>query len=226
MAEAAELESQGTSLTLPHDFQYASMSHQQEAALCGMWLFLAQEAVFFGALILTWMFSRYWNLAGFDAGSADTKLWIGTVNTGILVTSSFAYAIALMLIRAGLDRAMTIALVVVVVFGLCFLCLKGYEWHLDFADHTWIGDPDFKIKGALESGAKLFWTFYWLGTVVHAAHMTVAIGLVLYVIWRGRRRDFSAAYHTPVEVVGIFWSFVDVVWMCLWPMIYLIGRAT
>ena len=226
MAELQELEeAPGVALTLPHDFQYSSMFHQAEAAYCGMWLFLAQESVFFGALILAWVFSRYWNTAGFDAGSHETQVWIGSINAGILITSSFLYALAVVLIRAGLDRAMTIVLAIVVVLGVCFLCLKGYEWHLDFDDHMWINDPDFKIEGALEGGAKLFWTFYWAATVLHAAHMTVAVGLVLYIIRRGWRRDFSAAYHTPVEVIGIFWSFVDVVWMCLWPLIYLIGRA-
>ncbi len=89
------------------------------------------------------------------------------------------------------------------LLGLIFVVLKGYEWHLDFEDHDWIGDPEFPVTGSLEGGAKLFWSFYWVGTVLHAAHMTVAMGLVTYIVFRARRRAFSATYHTPVEVVGI-----------------------
>ena len=223
MAEPAQLP--GSALTVPQEFQYSSLFHQGEAAIAGIWLFMAQECLFFGALFLTWIYCRYWNIAGFDAGSAETQVWIGSINTGILLTSSFAYASALLFIRAGGERGMTILLGVVAFLGIAFLCLKGYEWHLDFDDHTWVLDPDFKVKGALQGGAKLFWSFYWFGTVLHAAHLTVGIGLVAYVIERARRGHFSAAYHTPVEVIGIYWSFVDIVWIILWPFIYLIGRA-
>lgn len=213
-------------LTIPQEFQYASIQHQADAAIAGIWLFLAQECLFFGGLFLTWIYCRYWNIAGFDAGSAEAQLWIGSINTGILITSSFVYATALALVQGGRDRAMVLMLWIVVLLGVIFLCLKGYEWHLDFDDHTWVLDPDFKVQGALQGGAKLFWSFYWLGTVLHAAHLTIGIGLVLYVIMRGRRGDFSAVYHTPVEVVGIYWSFVDVIWIILWPLIYLIGRGS
>ena len=135
---------------------------------------LAQECLFFGALFLSWIYCRYWNIAGFDAGSADAQIWIGSINTGILVTSSFVYALALACIRGGRDRGMTILLGVVAALGIAFLCLKGYEWHLDFDDHTWVLDPDFKVKGTLQGGAKLFWSFYWVSTVLHAAHMRSA----------------------------------------------------
>jgi len=225
MADSADLHASGVALSVPHEFQYSSMVHQAETAVSGMWLFLAQECLFFGGLFLSWIYSRYWNMAGFDAGSAHTVLWIGSVNTGVLITSSFVYAVAVAFIEAGDDRRMLWCLYGVVALGTTFLCLKGYEWHLDFDSHNWVLDPQFPVKGALQGGAKLFWSFYWVGTVLHGAHMTVAIGLVAWVILRARRHEFSVAYHTPVTVVGIFWSFVDVIWMVLWPLIYLIGRA-
>jgi cytochrome c oxidase subunit III len=164
-------------------------------------------------------------MAGFDAGGQETELWIGSINTGILVTSSFVYALGLAFIQADRQRGMIICIALAMVLGTSFLCLKGFEWHLDFDDHTWVNDPDFKIKGALEGGAKLFWTFYWIGTVLHGAHMSIGLGLLAYILWRAHRGDFSAAYHTPVEVVGLYWSFVDIVWMVLWPFIYLVGRG-
>ncbi|MDQ2803456.1 MAG: cytochrome c oxidase subunit 3 [Pseudomonadota bacterium] len=207
------------------EFQYPSLYQQAQTAITGMWLLLAQEALFFGGLWLTWVYARYWNQAGFDAGGAHTELWIGSINTGVLVTSSFVYACALAFIQAGRPRPMLWALYLVVLLGLVFIALKGYEWKLDIDDHTWVNDPAFPVQGAMEGGAKLFWCFYWIGTVLHAIHLAIAIGAVTWVILRARRGAFSAAYHTPVEVTGIFWSFVDIVWMVLWPMIYLIGRV-
>jgi cytochrome c oxidase subunit 3 len=211
-------------LTVEHEFQYSSLYDQGQTATVGMWLFLAQECLFFGGLILTWVYSRYWNQAGFDAGSHGAQLWIGTINLSILVTSSFAYACALAFIQAGKPREMIGALGVVVLLGVGFIGWKMYEYHLDFAGHFWVNDPDFPIHGELEGGAKLFWAFYWIATVLHAAHMTIALGLVTYIIRRAARGDFTASYYAPVEVIGLFWSFVDIVWMILWPLIYLMGR--
>ncbi len=211
-------------LIVEQGFQYSSLFEQGQTAITGMWLFLAQECLFFGGLILTWVYARYWNQAGFDAGSEHTQLWIGSINTGILVTSSFVYACALVFIQAGRQRPLTWALVGVLVLGCAFLAMKGYEWRLDFDDHLWVNDPDFPIHGELEGGAKLFWTFYWIGTVLHAIHMGIGVGLIAYLIRRALCREFSASYQAPVEVIGLYWSFVDIVWMVLWPLIYLMGR--
>jgi cytochrome c oxidase subunit III len=213
-------------LVVEQEFQYSSLFDQGQTAVVGMWLFLAQECLFFGALFLTWVYARYWNQAGFDAGSHETQLWIGSINLGILVTSSFVYACALAFVQAGRPRAMTWALGGVAALGVAFLCWKLYEWHLDFAAHDWVNDPEFPIHGELEGGAKLFWTFYWIATVLHGFHLTVGIGLLAYLIRRARRGDFTASYHAPVEVIGLYWSFVDIIWIILWPMIYLIGRVT
>lgn len=212
-------------LTVEQEFQYSSLFDQGQTAIVGMWLFLAQESLFFGGMFLTWIYSRFWNQAGFDAGSHGAQLWIGTINLAILVTSSFFYACALAFIQAGRPKLMVAALSGVVALGIAFVGWKMYEYHLDFVGHFWVNDPDFPIHGELEGGAKLFWCFYWIGTILHAAHMTVGIGLVTYVIRRGLRGDFTAAYHGPVEVVGLFWSFVDIIWMILWPLIYLMGRT-
>jgi cytochrome c oxidase subunit 3 len=211
-------------LIVEQEFQYPNLFDQGQTAVAGMWLFIAQECMFFGVLFLTWIYARYWNQAGFDEGSRHAVLWIGSINAGLLVTSSFSYALALAFIQGGRPRLMNFALCGVLLLGTAFLGLKLYEWHLDFTDHVWVNDPNFPVHGVLEGGAKLFWVFYWIGTVLHGFHMTVGVGLVLWILGRGIRGDFSAVYHTPVEVVGLYWSFVDIVWMVLWPMIYLIGR--
>lgn len=213
--------------TAPHDFQYASARHQSETAVAGMWLFLATEVLFFGGLILSWIYSRHWNQTGFDAGARETELWIGTLNTGLLVTSSFAYATGLAFIRAGDTRRLIQCLAVTLALGLAFLALKfGLEWSDDFAKHLFPTSTDFKITGPEQPGARLFFIFYFIGTALHGVHMMVGVALVIWIILRARRGVFTPAYYTPVHVVGLYWSFVDIVWLTLYPLIYLIGRGS
>ncbi len=212
--------------TAPHDFQYASPRHQAETAVAGMWLFLATEVLFFGGLILSWIYARHWNQAGFDAGARETELWIGTLNTAILVTSSFVYATGLAFIRAGSTAGLIRCCVAAIVLGVAFLALKfGLEWHDDFANHVFPTVSDFKIKGPEQGGARLFFVFYFISTALHGVHLVGGVGLVTWVILRARRGEFTRQYYTPVQVVGLYWSFVDVVWLTLYPLIYLIGRG-
>jgi cytochrome c oxidase subunit 3 len=209
-----------------HDFQYESPSHQAQTAIAGMWLFLATEVLFFGGLILSWIYSRHWNQIGFDAGARETKLWIGTLNTGILITSSFTYAAGLAWIRAGNTRRLIQCSTVTLMLGLAFLALKfGVEWRDDFAQHLFPAASIFKITGAEEGGARLFFIFYFISTGLHGVHMVVGVALLLWVIRRARRGEFSPLYHTPVHAVGLYWSFVDIVWLTLYPLIYLVGRG-
>ncbi len=214
------------SATLEHGFQYPSAEHQAQTAVAGMWLFLATEVLLFGGLILCWIYSRHWNQLGFDAGARESVLWIGTLNTAILISSSLTFALGVAFIRAGSTRGLILALGATLALGAAFLALKlGLEWHEDFRNHLFPADPSFKITGSESGGARLFYTFYFIGTALHGAHMTVGLGLVLWVMMRARRGDFSPRYHTPVLVVGLYWSFVDVVWIVLYPLIYLIGRG-
>jgi cytochrome c oxidase subunit 3 len=208
------------------DFQYASPSHQAETAVSGMWLFLATEVLFFGGLILCWIYSRHWNPSGFDAGARETELWIGTLNTAILITSSLVYAMGLAFIRVGNTRRLIQCCVVTLALGLVFLALKfGLEWRDDFAHHLFPAAADFKITGAQAGGARLFYVFYFISTGLHGLHMLIGVALLMWIIRRARRGEFSALYHTPVHVVGLYWSFVDIVWITLYPLIYLVGRG-
>jgi cytochrome c oxidase subunit 3 len=208
------------------DVQYSSPSHQAETAIAGMWLFLATEVLFFGGLILCWIYSRHWNQAGFDAGARETKLWMGTLNTGILVTSSFIYTAGVAFIRAGNARRLIQCCSVTLLLGVAFLGLKfGLEWHADLANRLFPAVSDFKIGGWEEGGARLFFVFYFISTALHGLHMLIGIGLLIWIIRRARRDEFSPLYHTPVQVVGLYWSFVDIVWLILYPLIYLVGRG-
>ncbi len=110
------------------------------------------------------------------------------------------------------------------MLGAIFLGLKGYEWKLDF-DKSLFPGPDFSIAGPDRGGAQLFWSFYFVATGLHGIHMIIGIGLVGWIAWSAHRSRFSPGYHTPVEAVGLYWSFVDMVWLSLYPMIYLVHRG-
>jgi cytochrome c oxidase subunit 3 len=214
------------SAAVRHDFQYQDPAYQSETAIAGMWLFLATEVLFFGGLILSWIYIRHGSQAGFDAGARRTELAIGTINTAVLITSSFFYALGVIFIRAGDTRRLARCLAAALALGLAFLALKfGLEWRDDFAHHLFPADRSFAIGGSEEAGARLFYVFYFIGTGLHGLHMLIGIALVSWVIARTRRGAFSREYHTPVVVVGLYWSFVDIVWLTLYPLIYLVGRG-
>ena len=210
----------------PHThFQYYDAEHQADSALAGMWLFLASEILFFGGLILAWMFCRHWQLAGFDAGARETVLWIGSLNLVLLVTSSFVYSSGLVFIEAGNARRLTQCCVVTMIIGTLFLLLKFYEWHIDISEDLFPSSRVFKITGADAGGARMFWSFYFVATALHALHMIGGIGLVGWIAIQARRGAYADGWFTPVEVVGLYWSFVDIVWIVLYPVIYLVGRG-
>jgi cytochrome c oxidase subunit III len=210
----------------PHvHFQYADARHQKDTAVSGMWLFLATEVLFFGGLIFAWLFCRHWQQQGFDAGSHETLIAFGTANLVLLLTSSFVYAAGLAWIRSDNARRLAQCCWATAIIGVIFLALKLIEWHIDISD-GWFPAGDFKLTGPLASGARLFWSFYFVSTGLHAVHMIVGVALVIWVALAAGRRAYSAQWYTPPEVVGLYWSFVDIVWIVLYPLIYLIGLRT
>jgi len=189
-----------------------------------MWLFLASEMLFFGVLFLSWIFCRHWNPIGFDAGARQTALTLGTINSVLLLTSSVTYTAGTRCIEAGNVRGLTGWCLLTGLLGLAFLGVKfGLEWHDDFSKHLFPGS-EFAIQGPTRAGAQLFFVFYFVATALHGLHMIVGIALLGWIIRRARRGAFSSEYSTPVAVVGLYWSFVDMVWVVLYPLIYLIGR--
>jgi cytochrome c oxidase subunit III len=206
----------------PHTFQYASAAHQSETAITGMWLFLATEALFFGPLFLAFGFSRYFNQPGFDAGAAQTNLVIGTLNTVQLLSSSLAYAIAIVGVEEGYTRPARWLLPLAWLLGLSFLLLKfGVEWPDDFRKGLLPG-AGFSIAGASRGGAELLFTFYFVSTAIHGLHLLVGLLLLGWII--ASKATDRAEGRTFVIVVGLYWSFVDAIWRVLYPLIYLIGR--
>jgi cytochrome c oxidase subunit 3 len=207
------------------EIQFASLEQQGDTAQLGMWAFLVNETLFFGALLFTYFIYRMTYPHEFAIAGKDAVLWCGSVNLAILLTSSLTMVLA---INAGAQderRAMIGWLIATAALGVVFLLIKGYEYYQDFQDKV-VPVVNFVAKPGEGTAGELFWVFYWIATGLHAIHLTVGIGLVLYMLlWRIRRGEITPAYYAPLEVVGIYWSFVDAVWLFLFPSIYLLGRS-
>lgn len=206
--------------------QYATLEQQGDTAQLGIWAFLVNETIFFGALMFTYYLYRMTYPREFAVAAKDAVLWCGSLNFFILLTSSLTIVLAIN--AAAQDERpnrMIRWLVVTLVLGAVFLGVKGYEYYLDFQDKV-VPIVNFEVKPGEGSSGELFWIFYWVATGLHAIHLIIGIGLLLYMLLGPiRRGEISPAYYAPLEVVGIYWSFVDAVWLFLFPAIYLVGRS-
>jgi cytochrome c oxidase subunit 3 len=204
--------------------QYATLAQQGETAQLGMWVFIATETLFFGALIFTYFIYRIAYPKEFAYAARETVLWCGTLNIGLLLTSSLTMVLAIEAAAAGQRRALQNWLQATAFLGIAFVCVKGYEWYLDYQDQV-VPALNFILKPHQAPPAELFWVFYFVATPLHTLHLLIGIGLIFYMLWLVRRGDLSPGYHAPIEVVGLYWSFVDTVWIFLYPAIYLVGRS-
>jgi cytochrome c oxidase subunit 3 len=201
--------------------QFEEMPQQKEAATLGMWAFLATEVLFFGAMFMTYLVYRQTYPQAFAEASHHTIVLFGTVNTAILLTSSLTMALAVHAARENNIKWLFRFLAITIFFALAFLAVKGLEYHEDLDEHLWPG-PHFRPE--LPPQAQIFWVLYWIMTGVHAVHVTVGVCLLSTMAWMTSRRKFSDAYYTPVEMTGLYWHFVDIIWIYLYPLLYLIHR--
>jgi len=195
-------------------------------ARIGMWVFLASEIMFFGPIFLAYLYGRYAWTDAFEAASRSTDLLCGTVNTAVLLTSSLFVAIALLLARRGDVGQARRALGAVVLLGAVFLLIKAYEYGQDWREGLVPGRAGFHVEHAVDqAAAQLFYFVYFFSTLLHALHMAIGIGLMLYCRGRLGTRTGHAGVRR-LEICGLYWHFVDIVWIFLYPALYLAGRSS
>jgi len=218
------------------DQQFQDAEQQRHSATLGMWTFLATEVLFFGVLFTSYSMYRLRWPDEFRHGSQDLKLWIGGVNTAVLLTSSLFMALAVRAATAGDNRWVAIHLCLTIALGVAFLGLKGTEYYLEARDHLVPGvnfttiPPDEVNKPPAEQHPRpiqqrLFMLYYFIMTGLHAVHMIVGISVLTVLVILTRRGHFSADYHNPIEIAGLYWHFVDVVWVFLYPALYLLRQG-
>ncbi|MGD9846069.1 MAG: cytochrome c oxidase subunit 3 [Variibacter sp.] len=205
-------------------FQYATLSQQHGAARLGMWTFLATEVLFFGGVLLAYVVYRYGYPAAFAEAARHTHIAIGAANTAILLTSSFLVAWGVEAAKHGFGRFAALLLWSAAASGLVFMALKGYEYRLELSESLF-PDDGFAITGSIAGGARLFFVFYFIATALHALHVAIGIAVLAAIGARARGGAYSPAYHAPLTVAGLYWHFVDMVWIFLFALIYLPGRA-
>lgn len=205
----------------PLDFQYATAAQQRETVTLGMWAFLATEVLFFGALIAAYFNYRIWFGAEFIAAARMTKVALGTANTAVLLTSSACMAMAVNSFEAGSKRAPVAWLLATALLGLTFIGIKSAEYWLEYREHL---VPALNFDLAAHGGvAEIFFMFYFCATGLHAVHLLIGIAMVGWLAWwiGSGRIDRSGS---TTRLIGLYWHFVDIVWIFLFPLIYLAGR--
>ncbi len=203
--------------------QFEDLGQQHEASTLGMWTFLATEILFFGGILCAyWVYRVIYPDAWAIAGEQQNTL-AGGINTLVLIVSSLTMACAVRASQLGSRRGTVALLIATLFFGSVFLGIKSYEYNAHWHEglfpglhFTWNEDP------ALAPKVQLFMVFYWGLTGLHALHMVIGVGLLLWIIWRAWAGHFSPTYYGPVEVMGLYWHFVDIVWIFLFPFLYLI----
>jgi cytochrome c oxidase subunit 3 len=204
----------------PPAFQFATAVQQREAATLGMWTFLATEVLFFGALIAAYSAYRLIHPGAFVDAARHTKIVLGTANTALLLTSSAFMATAVETQEAGQRRVTIACLAATALLGLAFLAVKGWEYRLEYGEHLVPGiNFDASHYGEV---AQLFFLFYFFATGLHALHLGIGIALVGGVA--ARTASARPPRNVTVRMIGLYWHFVDVVWIFLFPLIYLVGR--
>jgi cytochrome c oxidase subunit 3 len=206
---------------LAHHFD--DLGQQREAATLGMWLFLVTEVLFFGGLFTTYLVYRNWYPDAFVAASHELVIWAGTVNTAVLITSSLTMALAVRAAQTGDRRQLLILLVATMALGAAFLGIKAFEYYTEAVENH-VPGAGFVFDAPYAQHAQLFFSLYFLMTGLHAVHMIIGLGIMSVMLWLSWRGTITKDYYNPVEIAGLYWHFVDIVWIFLFPLLYLIGR--
>ncbi len=203
--------------------QFADLEQQRESATLGMWIFLVTEIMFFGGMFAAYMIYRIAYPAAWNAGSQSMDFWLGTANTLVLICSSLTMVLAVHAAKTNQRKTIVFFLLITLLLGLAFLGFKAIEYHAHWVNHE-VPGYTFQSDAPDANHVQMFFVLYFFMTGFHALHMLIGVGVVsviAYFAWKGR---YTSDYHNPVENVGLYWHFVDIVWIFLYPLLYLVGH--
>ena len=206
-----------------HAHHFETLEQQQEASTFGMWVFLVTEILFFGGALLAYAIYRAQFPEAFAFSSHELDIQLGALNTAVLIGSSLTMALAVHAAQTGNRGGTMMWIVLTMVLGTVFLGVKGVEYHEKFVKHH-IPGFGFEFEPEYFRPAQIFFSLYFVLTGLHALHMIIGLGIMTWMfIWTKQGR-IDAEYASPVEIAGLYWHFVDIVWIFLFPLLYLIGR--
>jgi cytochrome c oxidase subunit 3 len=206
--------------------QFDTEAQQKDASTLGMWIFLITEIMFFGGMFLAYTVYRGAFPLVFAVASSSLNVILGAANTVVLLCSSFTMVMAVRAAQLGQQRAIVVFLILTLLLGGVFLGVKAYEWKDKIEEHH-IPGATFHLEGVApdqQGHAQLFFSLYFAMTGLHALHMVIGVGILTFLILETRKGKYTADYMTPVDVAGLYWHFVDIIWIFLFPLLYLIDR--
>ena len=212
---------------------FAEPQQQRDAASLGMWWFLGTEVMFFGGLFCAYLIYRRAYFGDFGAASKSIDATLGATNTAVLICSSVTVVLAVWAAQTARRTLLIAMLGITMMLGLVFLGIKAVEYKDKFEEHHVPGAsfsfenvpiPGHPDQYANPQHAQIFFALYFIMTGLHALHMIVGLGIFSWLFVMAWKRRFTPEYHTPIEVGGLYWHFVDIIWIYLFPLLYLIDR--
>ncbi len=204
--------------------QYDDAVQQREAATLGMWLFLATEILFFGVLFASYVVCRVLYPQGFAVASRHTDMLLGTLETAVLLVSSSAIALGVRALKLEQRRAAAALLALTAALGLTFLVMHGFEYYREYREHL-VPGLDFSQPGTTAAAVELFFCLYYFITGFHSLHVVIGVVIILVLALRVARGAYGAQRFTTPELTALYWHLVDIVWIFVYPALYLIGRS-
>jgi cytochrome c oxidase subunit 3 len=216
--------------------QFDTIEQQKDTSQLGMWVFLITEIMFFGGLFGAYLIYRNLYNPAFVAASSSINITYGAINTAVLICSSLTMAMAVHSAALGARKLLIFFLVATLVLGGVFLGIKAVEYHDKYTEHH-IPGANFDFNYDLKKGEKpipadvatqtsIFFALYFAMTGMHALHMIIGVGLLLFLIWRVYHGAYPPHHYTMIENFGLYWHFVDIVWIFLFPLLYLVSRSS
>ena len=202
--------------------QFSTPDQQRQTAMVGIWVFLITEVLLFGALFTAFTVYRLSDPQGFDLGSKDMEALLGAVNTCILICSSLTMALSVYFSEVGNTKLLVVFLLATMFIGAVFLAIKFTEYYLHYVDHKVPGFW-FEEHGPHAGKIEMFFVFYFIMTGLHALHMTIGLAILTGLLFRTMIGSITAEYHTPIEIGGLYWHFIDIVWIFLYAIFYIPG---
>jgi cytochrome c oxidase subunit 3 len=222
-----------------HRHHFETEEQQREAASFGMWLFLLTEIMFFGGMFFAYLLYRNWYYDAFVVASNQLSIPLGATNTAVLIGSGFFMALGVWAAEVRKKNLLVLFLVITTLLGAVFIGVKGVEYHEKWEKHhipgshfdvsEFVNPQAYGLKETplapdMAQRTQVFFFLYFAMTGMHALHMIIGIGLLIWLMWRAQKGDFTNGYVAPIENFGLYWHFVDIVWLFLFPLLYLINR--
>jgi cytochrome c oxidase subunit III len=200
---------------------FVDSEQQFDSAKLGMWLFLVTEILFFGGLFVAYIVYRAWNPELFIKASVELNTLLGAANTAVLILSSLTMAMSIREIQLNRVNRSIMYMAMTIACAIFFMVVKYFEYMHKFEIGIYPGEA-YTFTGIDDAQANIFFSIYYMMTGLHGIHVVIGIGLIGWLIIKARAGAFSSAYYTPIEITGLYWHLVDIIWIFLFPLFYLI----